>query len=71
LPPILAHRELTRYLEIEYEKKLLGYFDWRLNAKQKKAKYIYKNNELIQEFRFAHPDSLLRINQIYKTVFTG
>ena len=42
-----------------------------LDAKQKKAKYISKNNELIQEFRFAHHDALLSINQICNTHFTG
>ena len=43
----------------------------QLDAEQKKAKCISKNNELIQELRFAHSDSLLRINLIYNTQFTG
>ena len=43
----------------------------QLDVKQKKARYFTKNNELMQEFSFSHPDSLLRINQIYNTHFTG
>ena len=41
------------------------------DIKQKRAQYIAKNNDLIQEFSFAHPDSVLRMNQIYNTHFTG
>ena len=37
----------------------------------KRAKFIDKNNELLQEFYFAHPDSLVKINLIYNSHFTG
>ena len=43
----------------------------KLDLKQKRAQYITKNNELIQEFSFSHPDSQLKINQIYNSHFTG
>ena len=37
----------------------------------KRAKFIDKNNTLRQEFSFAHPDTLLQLNQIYNSDFTG
>ena len=43
----------------------------QLDIKQKRAQYITKNNELIQEFSFSHPDAVMRVNQIYNTHFTG
>ena len=38
---------------------------------QKRAAYINRNNELLQEFYFAHPKSLIKINSIYNTSFYG
>ena len=43
----------------------------QLDLKQKRAAYISKNNELLQEFGFSHPDTLLKVNSIYNTHFTG
>ena len=37
----------------------------------KRARYIDKNNELLQEFYFAHPETLVKINMIYDSHFTG
>ena len=37
----------------------------------KRARYIDKNNELCQEFYFAHPKSKLQVNQIFNMHFTG
>ena len=37
----------------------------------KRAKFIDRNNTLRQEFHFAHPDTLLRLNQVYNSDFTG
>ena len=37
----------------------------------KRARYIGKNQELQQEFHFAHPDSQFKINRIYNSHFTG
>ena len=38
---------------------------------QKRAAFISRNNELLQEFYFAHPRSLTKINGIYNTSFYG
>ena len=38
---------------------------------EKRAMYIAKNNELNQEFFFAHPNTKLWINNIYNTSFYG
>ena len=40
------------------------------NHFQKRAAYICKNNELLQEFVFSHPETLLKVNNIYNTHFT-
>ena len=37
----------------------------------KRAKYIDKNNQLVQEFSFAHPKTKLLANQIFNCHFTG
>ena len=37
----------------------------------KRASYINRNNELIQEFYFAHPMSKVKINNSFKPVFMG
>ena len=37
----------------------------------KRANYIEKHNELNQEFHFAHPDTLFKINRIFNSHFTG
>ena len=37
----------------------------------KRAKYIGKNNELEQEFYFAHPDTKFKLNKIYNFSFSG
>ena len=37
----------------------------------KRAKFIERNNTLRQEFSFAHPLTLLQLNQIYNSDFTG
>ena len=43
----------------------------KLDLKQKRCRYITKNNDILQEFVSSHPDSLLKVNQIYNTDFTG
>ena len=37
----------------------------------KRARFIQKNNELVQEFHFAHPRTLFELNLIYNSHFTG
>ena len=39
--------------------------------RNKRASYITKNNEIIQEFYFAHPKTKIEINEIYNSHFTG
>ena len=43
----------------------------QMDIKHKRAAYIAKNNELVQEFYFAHPKTRLEINSIYNYHFTG
>ena len=38
---------------------------------EKRAQYINRNNELVQEFRFAHPKSIIRTNNIFNTSLYG
>ena len=38
---------------------------------EKRARYIGRNNELCQEFFFAHPKTLFSMNEIYNSHFTG
>ena len=51
-----------KHLGNEIENKMNA---MQLDIKQKKAQYITKNSDLIQEFHFSHPCALVRINQIY------
>ena len=37
----------------------------------KRANYISKNNEIMQEFHFAHPKTKVYVNQIYNGHFPG
>ena len=41
------------------------------DAKQKRAAYIERNVEIMQEFHMAHPDVKCRINRIYNSSFPG
>ena len=41
------------------------------DVKDKRAKYIGKNNEIIQEFYFAHPKTRLQINSIWNSHWSG
>ena len=41
------------------------------DTKEKRAQYIQRNNELCQEFSFAHWSTKVKINNIYNTHFTG
>ena len=38
---------------------------------EKRAKYIEKNLELLQEFYYVHPEVLCKINRIYNSSFPG
>ena len=41
------------------------------DVKEKRAKYIGKNNEILQEFYFAHPKTRLQINSIWNSHWSG
>ena len=43
----------------------------QLDVKVKTAKYIDKNNSLSQEFYFVHPQTKVKLNNIYNSHFTG
>ena len=38
---------------------------------EKRAQYITRNNELLQEFSFAHPTTKCLINNVFNTHFSG
>ena len=41
------------------------------DMKEKRAQYIQRNNELMQEFSYAHSTTKTKINSIYNSHFTG
>ena len=43
----------------------------RQDIKEKRAKYIGKNNEICQEYFFAHPKTKFLINSIWNSSFSG
>ena len=43
----------------------------QLDLKQKTAEYINRTCSLNQEFKFAHPDSKIKVNSIYNCHFSG
>ena len=43
----------------------------RQDVREKRARYINKNNEICQEFYFAHPRTKLEINEIWNCHFSG
>ena len=64
LPWVSGGKHLGNYLE----NKIDG---MKKDIRNKRASYIDKNNELIQEFHFAHPKTKIEVNQIYNSHFTG
>ena len=43
----------------------------KIDIKYKRASYITKNNEINQEFYYAHPKTKIELNEIYNSHFTG
>ena len=41
------------------------------DIREKRAQYIQRNNEIMQEFNLAHPSTKMQLNCIYNTHFTG
>ena len=60
--------ESAKYLGNTITNMLDGY---SRDCKQKRAMYIGRNCELLQEFHHAHPEVKCRINRIYNTSFPG
>ena len=57
-----------KHLGITIENKMDG---MKSDIKMKRADYINKNNEIMQEFNFSHPKSKIKINNIYNSHLTG
>ena len=57
-----------KHLGNHIENKING---MKIDIRNKRANYITKNNEIIQEFYFAHPKTKIELNQIYNSHFTG
>ena len=43
----------------------------KMDLKMKRAAYIAKNNELMQEFSFSHPKTKMKLNMIYNSHLSG
>ena len=57
-----------KHLGITLENKIDGL---KADIRKKRAEYINKNNELLQEFSFSHPKTKIRINSIYNSHLSG
>ena len=57
-----------KHLGITIENKVNG---MKKDIMIKRAEYIHKNNDILQEFGFCHPSSKIKINSIYNSHFTG
>ena len=58
----------AKHLGITLENKIDGL---KKEILIKRADFIKKNNEIIQEFHFSHPETKIKINSIYNSHFTG
>ena len=58
----------VKHLGIKIENNLNG---MKQDMREKRAQFIQKNNEICQEFSFAHPRSKVLLNSIYNSHFTG
>ena len=59
----------VKHLGMRIENKLGGIL--RQDVMVKRAQFIQRNNEIMQEFHFAHPHSKMKLNRVYNTHFTG
>jgi hypothetical protein len=57
-----------KHLGNTIENKING---MKMDIMNKRATFIDKNNNLIQEFNFAHPKTKMEMNRIYNNHFTG
>ena len=56
------------HLGCKIENKLDG---MKKNMREKRARFIQTNNEICQEFNFAHPDTKATLDWVYNSHFTG
>ena len=67
----------SNYLPWEYSAKHLGnkivneMNGLKQDIREKWARYISQNNELLQEFSFAHPRTKFKVNKIFNSHFSG
>ena len=59
----------VKHLGIKLENKFGSIL--KQDIRGKRAQYIQRNNEIMQEFNFAHPSTKMQLNCIYNTHFTG
>ena len=64
LPWVTNVKHLGNYLEDKID-------GLKKDVKMKRAQFINKNNELIQEFKFQHPRVIFGLNKTYNSHFTG
>ena len=57
-----------KHLGNHLENKIDG---MKKDVKIKRANYIDKNNDLLQEFHHCHPKTIFHVNKIYNTSFSG
>ena len=60
--------ESAKHLGIFFKNKIEG---MKHDIMVKRAKFIDRNNDIVQEFSFAHPKTKLKMNQIYNYHFSG
>ena len=60
--------ESGKHLGLFFKNKIDG---MKHDIMVKRAKFIDRNNDIIQEFNFAHPKTKFKMNQIYNSHFSG
>ena len=58
----------VKHLGCKIENTLDG---MKQDIREKRAQFIQRNNEICQEFSFAHPKTKVKLNSIYNSHFTG
>ena len=66
---LLSSVKNVKHLGIKLENKFGCIL--KQDIRGKRAQYIQRNNEIMQEFNFAHPSTKMQLNCIYNIHFTG
>ena len=64
LPWVDSGKHLGNYIETKSR-------GMKMDISVKRAQFISKNNEILQEFNFSHPKTKISINSIYNSHLTG